>query len=76
MLALDLAHDRADNAGTDFRILRQLGDDVAQEGVALARMDRRGGGHHGGQLGIRERHHAMLLPASAASAIACNGFGC
>jgi hypothetical protein len=25
MLALDLAHDTADNAGTDFRILGQLG---------------------------------------------------
>ena len=35
MLAQDLAHDTADKAGTDFRILRQLGDDVAQEGVAV-----------------------------------------
>ena len=45
MLALDLAHDTTDNAGTDFRILRQLADDVAEEFAAFVRQNcRRGRG--------------------------------
>jgi hypothetical protein len=39
MLALDLAHDTTDNAGTDFRILRQLADDVAEEFAAFVRQN-------------------------------------
>jgi hypothetical protein len=43
MLALDLRDDATDNAGTEQLVLRKLGDDVVQELIAVARMDRRGG---------------------------------
>jgi hypothetical protein len=37
MLPLDLGDDAVDDAGAEFRMLRQLVADVAQKGVALVR---------------------------------------
>jgi hypothetical protein len=47
VLPLCLCADARHDVGTKLGILRQLGGDIAQEGVAVARRDRLGGIHHG-----------------------------
>src|SRR5262249_51063685 len=42
------------SAGTDLAAARQRNGDVLQEGVSAIDVDRLGGSHHGGELGIGE----------------------